>query len=333
MRRREFLNLLTGGAAAWPLAGRAQTTPVIGFLNSGSQATGTWIVDAFRQGLNDEGYAEGRNVAIEYRWADGQYQRLEQHAADLVRRQVILIAATGGVQSARAAKAATPTIPILFISGVDPVRAGLVTSINRPGGNTTGVSVITSEMVAKRLQLLRELLPRASTVAMLVNTISYATEFEQKFTAELELKETAAAARAAGFNPHVVDAASESDLQAALDTAVKSRPDALFVSADPFFTDRRDQIVALAARHGLPAIYPWRQYAEAGGLMSYGPNISDVCRQIGRYAGRILKGATPGELPVQMPMTFELVVNLKTAKTLGLDIPPLVLVRATKAIE
>jgi putative ABC transport system substrate-binding protein len=333
MRRREFLTLLTGGAAAWPLAGRAQTTPVIGFLNSGSQATGTWIVDAFRQGLNDEGYVEGHHVAIEYRWADGQYQRLEQHAADLVRRQVTLIAATGGLQSARAAKAATATIPILFISGVDPVRAGLVTSINRPGGNATGVSVVTSEMVAKRLQLLREVAPRATTIATLVNTISYPTEFAQNFVVEVQVKEVEDSVRAAGLRPLVIDAARDSDLHAALDSAVKNGADALFVSADPFFTDRREQIVALAARHGLPAVYPWHQYAEAGGLMSYGPNISDVCRQIGRYAGRILKGATPAELPVQMPMTFELVINLKTAKRLGLDIPPLVLVRATKAIE
>jgi putative tryptophan/tyrosine transport system substrate-binding protein len=333
MRRREFLTLLTGGAAGWPLAGRAQTTPVIGFLNNGSQATGTWIVDAFRQGLNDEGYVEGHHVAIEYRWAEGQYQRLEEHAADLVRRQVALIAATGGVQSARVAKAATATIPILFISGVDPVRAKLVASINRPGGNATGVSVITSEMVAKRLQLLRELAPHASTVAMLQNIKSYPTEFDQNFVTEVELKEATDAASAVGLRSLVIDAARDSDLQAALDTAVTNGADALFVSADPFFTDRRDQIVALAARHKLPAVYPWRQYAEAGGLMSYGPNISDVCRQIGRYAGRILKGAKPAELPVQMPMNFELVINLKTAKALGLDIPPLLLVRVTQAIE
>jgi putative ABC transport system substrate-binding protein len=335
MKRRNFLIVLAGGATAWPLVARTQApvVPVIGFLNSGSQATGAWIVDAFHEGLNDEGYAEGHNVAIEYRWAEGQYQRLEEQAADLVRRKVVLIAATGGVQSARATKAATTTIPILFIAGVDPVRAGLVASINRPGGNATGVSVITSEMVAKRLELLRELVPRANTVAMLVNTVSYPTEFAQTFVIEVQVKEAAAAASAAGLRALVIDAARENDLETALDTAVKNGAEALFVSGDPFFTDRRQQIVALAARHGLPAVYPWRQYTEAGGLMSYGPNISDVCRQIGRYAGRILKGATPGELPVQMPMTFELVVNLKTAKMLGLDIPALVLVRATKAIE
>jgi putative ABC transport system substrate-binding protein len=333
MRRREFLTLMTGGASAWPLAARARAMPVIGFLNSESQAARTGLVEAFRRGLKEEGYSEGHNVAIEYRWADGQYQRLEQHAADLVRRQVALIAATGGVQSARAAKAATATIPILFISGADPVRAKLVTSINRPGGNTTGVSVITSEMTAKRLQLLRELTPRAGTVAMFQNIKSYPTEFEQSFVTEVELKEATDAASAAGLRPLVLDAARETNLEAALDAAVKNGADALFVSADPFFTDRLDQIVALAARHRLPAVYPWRQYAEAGGLMSYGPSIDGVYQQIGHYAGRILKGAKPGDLPVQMPMTFELVINRKTAKMLALDIPSLLLVRATKVIE
>jgi len=246
---------------------------------------------------------------------------------------VALIAATGGVQSARAAKAATTTIPILFISGADPVRARLVTSINRPGGNATGISVITSEMTAKRLQLLGELAPRTQTIAMLVNTISYATEFEQKFTAELELRETETAARAVGLNPMVLDAGREGDLYAAVDVAVKSGANALFVSADPFFTDRRDEIVALAARHGLPAIYPWPLYAETGGLMSYGPNIAEMYRQIGHYAGRILKGAKPADMPVQMPTTFELVINLKTAKQLGLTVSPWLIAHASKIIE
>jgi putative ABC transport system substrate-binding protein len=335
MRRREFLNLLVGGAAAWPGTARAQAPamPVIGFLHAESPATRMHLVAAFRQGLSEIGYVEGRNVTIEYRWAEGQYQRLEQHAADLVHRKVALIAATGGVPSARAAMAATATIPILFISGVDPVRAKLVDSINRPSGNATGVTVITSEMVAKRLQLLRELAPRASTVAMLVNSVSYPTEFEQTFVTEVQLKEASAAASAVGLKPLVLDAAKEHDLEAALDSAVKNGADALFASADPFFTGRSKQIVALAARHGLPAIYPWPAYAEAGGLMSYGPSISDMYRQIGRYSGHILKGAKPGDLPVQMPMTFQLVINLKTAKALGLDITPLLLVRATKVIE
>jgi putative ABC transport system substrate-binding protein len=332
MRRREFLTLLTGGAAAWPISARAQA-PVIGFLNSGSPAAFARLVEAFRQGLNDEGYVEGRNVTIEYRWAEGQYRRLEEHAADLVRRKVTLIAATGGVPSARAAKAATAMIPILFISGVDPVRAKLVGSINRPGGNATGVTVITSEMVAKRLELLRELAPMATTVAMFVSPVSYTAEFEQKFAAEMLLTETAAAARAAGLKPLILPAASETDLAAALGSAAKTGAEAIFVSADQFFTDRREQIVAFAARQGLPAIYPWRLFADAGGLMSYGPSISEMYRQIGRYAGRILKGAKPGDLPVQLPTKFELVLNLKTAKALGLDISPLLLARVDEAIE
>jgi ABC-type uncharacterized transport system substrate-binding protein len=335
MRRREFLGLLTGGVVAWPRTARAQAPalPVIGFLNSASEAAFTRFVEAFRLGLNDERYVEGRNVAIEYRWAEGRYDRLEEYAADLVRRRVALIAATGGIQSARAAKAATSTIPLLFISGADPVRAGLVASINRPGGNATGVNVATSEMVAKRLQLLRELAPTVSTVAMLVNSISYTTEFEQKFTREMELKETAAAARAVGLKPLVLDAANKSDLEAALDPALKNGAQALFVSADPFFTNLREQIVALAARHGLPAVYPWRQYAVAGGLMSYGPSITEVYRQIGRYAGRILKGSKPSDLPVQIPTAFDLVINLKTAKALGLKVPPPLSARATEVID
>jgi ABC-type uncharacterized transport system substrate-binding protein len=335
MRRREFLGLLTGGAVAWPRIAHAQSPamPVIGFLNSASEAAFTRFVESFRQGLHDERYVEGRNVAIEYRWAEGRYDRLEEHAADLVRRRVALIAATGGIQSARAAKAATSTIPLLFISGTDPVRAGLVASINRPGGNATGVNVATSEMVAKRLQLLRELAPQVSTVAMFVNTISYTREFEQNFTAEVELKETAAAARAVGLKPLVLDAAEESDFETALDPALKNGAQALFVSADPFFTNRRDQIVALAARYGLPAVYPWRQYAVAGGLMSYGPSITEVYRQIGRYAGRILNGSKPSDLPVQIPTAFELVINFKTVKALGLKVPPLLSARATEVIE
>jgi putative ABC transport system substrate-binding protein len=336
MKRRDFLTLLLGGTAAARLsAASAQSPamPVIGFLNSGSAAAFARLTEAFRQGLSDEGYIEGRNVTIEYRWAEGQHQRLEQQAAELAHRHVSLIAATGGVPSARAAKAATATIPILFISGVDPVRAKLVDSINRPSGNATGVTVITSEMVAKRLELLRELAPGATTIAMLVSPVPYAAEFEQKLTAELELKETAAAARVAGLKPLVIDATSETDLQSALNSAVVAGADAIFVSADPFFTDRREQIVAFAAHHRLPAIYPWRLFAEVGGLMSYGPNIAEMYKQIGRYAGRILKGAKPGDLPIQLPTRFELVLNLKTAKALGLNLSPLLLARLDEAIE
>ena len=335
MMRRAFITLLTGGLIAWPLAAHAQTPamPVIGFLNSASHAASARIVGAFRQGLSEAGYVEGRNLAIEYRWGEGRYQRLEEHAADLVRRQVALIAATGGLQSARAAKAATATIPILFISGVDPVRAKLVASINRPGGNATGVAVVTSEMVAKRMELLRELASSTTTVAMFVNSISYSTESDQQFAAEVQVKEATAAASAVGLKPLVVDAASESDWGAALDAAVKNGADAFFVSADPIFADRREQIVAFAARHRLPAVYPWRRYAEAGGLMSYGPDIIEMYRQIGRTAGRILKGAKPADLPVQMPSTFELILNLKTATALGITVPYPLLATATEVIE
>jgi putative ABC transport system substrate-binding protein len=335
MRRRDLLALI-GGMAAWPVTGRAQpqAMPVIGFLNSASPAAFARLVEAFRQGLSDEGYVEGRNVSIEYRWAEGHYDRLEGHAADLVRRGVSLIAATGGVPAARAAKTATATIPILFISGVDPVRAKLVASINRPGGNATGIAVITSEMVAKRLELLRELAPSVRAVVMFQYIAKpYTAEFDQEFVAQVESKEAESAARTLGLQPLVIDAAREGDLEAGLETAVKDGADALFVSADPFFTDRRDQIVALAARHGLPAIYPWRQYALAGGLASYGPNIADAYRMIGRFAGRILKGAKPETIPVQEPNTFELVINLKTAKALGLTVSPWLLAAANETIE
>jgi len=335
MRRRDLLALI-GGAAAWAQAGRAQTQtpPVIGFLNSASPEAFARLVDAFRQGLSEEGYVEGRNVAIEYRWAEGQYDRLEGMAAELVRRHVSLIAATGGVPAARAAKAATTTIPILFISGVDPVRAKLVASINRPGGNATGVTVITSEMVAKRLELLRELAPGVRKVAMLQNIAKpYTAEFDQEFVAQVESKEAESAARTLGLEPIVLDAARDGNLEAGLETAVKRGADALFVSADAYFTDRREQIVALAARHRLPAIYPWRQYAVSGGLASYGPNIADAYRQIGRFAGRILKGSKPESIPVQEPNTFELVINLKTAKALGLTVSPWLLAAANETIE
>jgi len=336
MRRRDLLALL-GSAATWPALGRAQTSPampVIGFLNSASAGAFARLVDAFRQGLTDEGFVEGRNVAIEYRWAEGHYDRLEGLATELVHRGVALIAAMGGVPAARAAKSATASIPILFISGVDPVRAKLVASINRPGGNATGITVITSEMVAKRLELLRELAPRVRTVAMFQYVAKpYTSEFDQEFVAQVELNEATSAARALGLQPVVLDAAREGDLEVGLETAVKNGADALFVSADAFFTDRRDQIVALAARYGLPAIYPWRQYAVAGGLASYGPNIADAYRQIGRFAGRILKGAKPETIPVQEPNTFDLVINLKTAKALGLTVSPWLLAAANETIE
>jgi putative ABC transport system substrate-binding protein len=335
MRRREFLILAGGGVALSPLAAFGQSTnaPVIGFLNSGSAAAFVGLVDAFRRGLSQEGYVEGRNVQIEFRWAGGQYDLLPSLANDLVRRGVALIAATGGIPSARAAKAATTTIPILFVSGSDPVVVGLVASLNRPGGNATGVSVVTTDLVGKRLEWLRRLLPRATTIAMLVNPGSYSVKFEREFASEMEKKEAAAAAVDAGLTLFVVEAGAEHELEAAFGSAKKLGADAFLVSADPFFTDRRDVIVTLAERYALPAIYPWRQYAVAGGLMSYGPSITEVYRQIGGYAGRILKGAKPIDLPVQKPSKFELVINRKTAKALGLDIAPELLTVADEVIE
>ena len=355
MRRRDVIGLLAGGGLAWPLVARAEPTdrmrrggalagladdndrrvraamPVIGFLNSGSASAFARLADAFHQGLTDEGFVEGRNVAIEYRWAEGHYDRLEDLATELVHRGVALIAAMGGVP---AAKSATATIPILFISGVNPVRAKLVASINRPAGNATGVTVFTSEMVAKRLELLRELAPRVRTVAMFQYVAKpYTSEFDQEFVAQVELNDATSAARTLGLQPIPLDAAREGDLEVGLETAVKNGADALFVSADPFFTDRRDQLVALAARYALPAIYPWRQYAAAGGLASYGPNIADAYRQIGRFAGRILKGVKPENIPVREPDTFELVINLKTAKALGLTVPRWLLAAANETIE
>jgi putative tryptophan/tyrosine transport system substrate-binding protein len=326
MRRRELITLL-GGAAAWPLAARAQqpAMPVIGFLNSTSADPSARLLEAFRQGLSEGGYVEGRNVAIEYRWADGQFARLPELAADLVQRGVSLIAATGGFVSARAAKSATATVPILFITGPNPVGEGLVASFNRPGGNLTGVALTTSELMPKRLELLSELVPRAVTIALLINPADGGHEIEAKSVEE--------ATRATGKQMVLLNAITESDFEPAFASAVQQRADALLVSANPFFTDRRAQLVALAARHALAASYPWRQYAEAGGLMSYGPSIAAAYHLIGRYAGRILKGAKPGDLPVQKPTTFDLVLNLTTAKALGINVPYPLLVTANELIE
>ena len=327
MRRRDFLALLGSMAAAGSLRAEAQTPamPVIGFLNSASPGPAATLVAAFRHALNKAGYVEGQNVAIEYRWAEGQYDRLRGMASDLVRRNVSLIAATGGLVVAQAAKGATSTIPVLFIAGFDPVREGLAASINRPGGNATGVSVYTAELGPKRLGLLRELLPNVVKIAMLVNPGSISTEIERK-----DLEE---ATRGTGLQLLVLEASAEGDLEKAVNDAVNQSAGALVVSADAFFTSRRSQIVALAAQYALPASYPWLQYAEAGGLISYGPNLTWAYEQIGVYASRILKGAKPEDLPVQLPTTFELVINLKTAKSLGLEIPPTLLARADEVIE
>jgi putative ABC transport system substrate-binding protein len=326
MRRREFLGVL-GAAAAWPRAARAQqpATPVIGFLNSASPRAFAQFVAAFHGGLNARGYVEGRNVTIEYRWAEGHYDRLQEQAADLVTRRVALIAATGGTTPALAAKGATATIPILFISGANPIDEGLVTNFRRPDGNATGVNVYTSELLGKRLQLLRELLPRAATIALLGNPTAAVYR--------VETEDLAQAMRDLGLQLLVLQATAGSGFEAAFAAAAERRADALLVSADPFFTSERDQIIALAARHRLPAAYPWREYAVAGGLVSYGASIPDAYRLIGEYAGRILDGAKPADLPVVQPTKFDLVINLRTAKALGMTIPDTFLSIADEVIE
>jgi putative ABC transport system substrate-binding protein len=326
MLRREFIVLLGGGAAAWPLAARAQQPmPVIGYLGPGSPETDKAVrVVPFQQGLNETGYIEGRNVAIEYRWAEGQYDRLPALAADLVRRQVTVIAA-GGPPSVLAAKAATSTIPIVFVLGIDPVQSGLVASLNRPGGNITGVALISAELAGKLLDLLHELVPTAAVVALLVNPTNPVSD---SVTRNLQ-----DAARSLGRQAHVLRASTASEIDAAFGTLVELRAGALVVAGDPFFTNQRAQIVALAARHAVPAIYNARLYPTAGGLMSYGPDLADSFRQAGVYTGKILRGATPADLPVEQAVKVELVINLKTAKALGLTVPLLLLGRADEVIE
>jgi ABC-type uncharacterized transport system substrate-binding protein len=304
---------------------QAPAVPVIGFLNTTSPGPLAPLTAAFHQGLNKAGFVEGRNLAVEYRWAEGRYDRLPAMAADLVRRRVAVIAATGGLVSAQAAKAATSTIPVLFVAGFDPVQEGLVASINRPRGNATGVSVYTAELGRKRLELLRQLVPGLTKIAMLVNPQSISTEIETNDLGE--------AARALGVELHVLAAATDNGIDNAFGEAANRGAGALIVSADSFFTSRRDQLVTLAARHALPASYPWSQYAEVGGLFSYGTNLTWAYEQIGGYSGRILKGAKPSDLPVQLPTTFDLVLNLKTARALGIDVPYHLLVMANKVIE
>jgi ABC-type uncharacterized transport system substrate-binding protein len=329
MQRRMFITLVGGAACVlsifWPLAGRAQQMPVIGFLSGQSPGAFTQHLAAFQQGLKQTGYVEGRNVAIEYRWAEGQRDRLPVLAADLVRRQVAVIAATGGLGSAFAAKAATETIPIVFNSAGDPGRAGLVTSLNRPGGNVTGISWFNAELAAKNLALLHELVPGAGSVALLVNPSDPDAGSQPADVQE--------AARVLGRRLVVLTAGTAGEIDAAFVSLVQQRAAALVVTTNPFYLNRRDQIIALAARHAVPAVYSNRDFTAAGGLMSYGNSLLDAYRRNGIYVGRILKGDKPGDLPVDQSTRFELVVNLETARKLGLDLPLSLQIRLDEAIE
>lgn len=327
MRRRDFIRLLGGVAAAWPLAVRAQQRPmpVIGFLHSASPGPFARAVDAFRQGLSETGYVEGQNVAIEYRWAEGQYDRLPALAADLAGRQVSVIVAVAGNAPALAAKAATTSIPIVFVSGGDPVSAGLVASLNRPGGNVTGVSWIATALVPKQLELLRRSVGNVALIGALVNP-SYPDH-------DLQLRELQQGADAIGQEIKIVQAASAHDVDTAFVSLVQMSANALIVANDPFFVNRRDQIVALAAKHRMPAMYFSREFATGGGLLSYGASLVEAARQGGIYAGKILRGEKAADLPVMQSTKFEFTVNLKTAKVLSLEIPPTVLALADEVIE
>jgi putative tryptophan/tyrosine transport system substrate-binding protein len=328
MRRREFITLLGGAAVAWPLAVRAQqpAMPVVGFLFHQSADLFAHRLRAFRQGLKETGYVEGENIVIEYRWAEGQFGRLPVLAEELVRRQVAVIVAPS-LAVTLAAKAATTTIPIVFAVAEDPVSLGLVASLARPGGNLTGINFFSSELVAKRLELLRELVPRAARVAVLVNPA------QPDIGRERAQKEVEAAARALGLQIQILNATSSGEIDAAFAALVRERADALFVSPDGFFNGRRVQLATMAARHAVPMTSTTREIAEAGGLMSYGPNIEAVWRDVGVYAGRVLKGAKSTELPVEQTSRFELIINAQTARMLGLEVPPTLLVRADKVIE
>jgi len=327
MRRRAFIIFLAGAMVAWPLAARAQqrAMPVIGILSSNSPASAAPFMAAFSQGLSEAGYVEGQNVAIEYRSAEGRFDRLPALAADLVGRKVDVIVAPGGTPTALAAKNATSTIPIVFRTG-EPVADGLVASLARPGGNLTGFGMLLGELTPKWLQLLSELVPQARMIALLVNPTN-------PVVFERIIRDMEEAARAKGVQLPILKAGTESEIDAAFASLVQLQAGALLVAADPFLFNRREQLVALASHHAVPAIYPWREAVAAGGLISYGPSLTSVFRQLGTYAGKILNGAKPADLPVQQPTTFELVVNLKTAEALGLTVPPSILARADGVIE
>ncbi|MFL5104126.1 MAG: ABC transporter substrate-binding protein [Xanthobacteraceae bacterium] len=326
MRRREFITLL-GGSAAWPLAAYAQqpTMPVVGFLGSRSLADSANLVAAFRAGLGESGFIEDRNVTIEFRWAEGHYDRLAGLAADLVSRQVAVLAAPGGIAAGLAAKATTTRIPIIFLTGADPVQFGLVTSLNRPGGNVTGVAILTNTLAPKQLELLHEVVPTAKLVAFLVNP--------KNPIAESDTRDLHSAASTTRQQILVVKASDESEIENAFAAMVQERAGALLVQSDPFFNSRPPQIVALAAHHAIPAIYQWRDFPVAGGLMSYGTVLADAYRQVGIYTGKILQGTKPGDLPVQQSVKVQLIINLKTAKAFGLTFPLALLGRADEVIE
>jgi putative ABC transport system substrate-binding protein len=328
MKRREFITLLGGAAAAWPIAARAQqpAMPVIGFLNTVSPDLNQDRLRAFHQGLKETGYVEGQNVIIEYRWANNEYDRLPELAADLVRRQVDVIVAVSGAEAPLAAKAATKTIPIVFVIGSDPVGIGLVAALNRPGGNLTGISSLSAELGPKRLELLHELVPSATSIAALVNPAS-------RTNADALPQVLQAAARTLGVQLHVLKASTERELDTAFASLVQLGASALVISNDTFFTSRSEQLAALTARHAVPTIFQYREFAAAGGLMSYGSSFTEPSRQAGVYAGRILKGEKPADLPVHLATKAELIINLKTAKAFGITVPLSLLGRADEVIE
>jgi putative ABC transport system substrate-binding protein len=327
MKRREFIKLLAGTGAMWPLTTRAQqvATPVIGFLSSRSPGESASVVAAFRQGLRETGFIEGQNVSIAFRWAEGRYDLLAVLAAELVELRVALLFSAGGPPAALAAKAATSTIPVVFSAASDPVGVGLVPSLNRPGGNVTGMGIFNETLGPKRLELLKELVPSAGVLGYLLNPSNP--------SAHIETAGALAVARALGIELHIVHASTEREIEAAYDAVGKLRAGALVVAGEPFFDSQRDRLVALSARHGIAAVYAWREYVLAGGLMSYGTNLPDSYRQAGVYAGRILKGEKPADLPVAQPTNFHMALNLKTAKALGLAVPPTLLTRADEVIE